>query len=86
MASVRVRFRPGFSLGGGYLAEQFVPVWWQETAGGPLRSAISPERGIFRRANGLIFTPAEFKNIQSTSENRFFCSNSILFTQSTMWV
>jgi hypothetical protein len=29
MVSVRVHFRPGFPLGGGFPAEQFAPEWWK---------------------------------------------------------
>jgi hypothetical protein len=45
MASVRVRFRPGFSLGGGFPAEQFAPAWGKKTAGAPMQSALSARGG-----------------------------------------
>jgi hypothetical protein len=37
MASVRLRFSPGFPLGGGFPSEQFALAWWYETAGGEER-------------------------------------------------
>jgi hypothetical protein len=37
MASVRVRFCPGLTNGGGLPTEQFAPAGWYETAGGEER-------------------------------------------------
>jgi hypothetical protein len=53
MASVQVRFSPGFPLGGGFPAEQFAPAWWYETGGGE-------ERLLQRTAQQNEAPPAEF--------------------------
>jgi hypothetical protein len=53
MASVRVRFSPGFPLGGGIPAEQFDPAWWYETTEGE-------ERLLMRVAQQNEAPPAEF--------------------------
>jgi hypothetical protein len=60
MASVRVRFSPGFPLGGGFPAEQFASAWRKETAGGEERlllqsSNCSLEEGVPGRTATAVF-------------------------------
>jgi hypothetical protein len=38
------------------------------------------KRGIFRRAKCLIFAPAVFENMQSTSRNRFFFAPAVFYS------
>jgi hypothetical protein len=72
MASVRVHFSLGFPLGGGFPQSNLLQRGGKRPQEGPLRSTISEERGISRRAKCLVFAPGVFENMQSTSGNRFF--------------